>query len=57
MIKLPIEIKIAFVNQIEAAAQGWKDGIQSYLDFIDILDQMTLNIYEAGTKNNAPNTD
>ena len=46
--ELPIEVEIAFVDQIESAAQGWKDGIQSYEEFRKILDQMCLNIYMAG---------
>ena len=46
--KLPIEIQIAFVDQIESAAQGWKDGVQSYTEFREILDRMSANIYRAG---------
>ena len=48
MITIPIDIKIAFVEQIESAAQGWKDGIQSYEQFRRILDIMALSIYKAG---------
>ena len=48
MITIPLDIKIAFVNQIESAAQGWKDGIQSSEEFRRILDIMSLAIYKAG---------
>ena len=48
MITIPIDIKIAFVEQIEAAAQGWKDKTQSYEEFRRILDIMTLALYKAG---------
>lgn len=48
--QIPSDIKIAFVDQIESAAQGWKDGIRSYEEFRKILDLMALSIYEAGYK-------
>ena len=48
MITIPLDIKIAFVDQIESVAQGWKDGIQSYEEFRRSLDIMTLAIYKAG---------
>ena len=48
MITIPIDIKIAFVEQIESAAQGWKDGVQPYQQFRRILDRMALALYKAG---------
>ena len=46
--KIPIDVQIAYVDQIEAAAQGWRDGVKTYCDFMEELSQMALNIYKAG---------
>ena len=47
MKKLPIDTEIAFMNQIESAAQGWKDGVIDYYQFRTQLRRHCTNIYNA----------
>ena len=48
MENLPTEIEIAFVDQIQAAAQNWRDGVTDYKDFRRSLRNHCRNIYNAG---------
>ena len=48
MKQLPIEVEIAFVNQIEAAASNWRDDVTDYKDFRRSLRNHCRNIFNAG---------